>query len=277
MFRRIRLAPPRSAPTAQVICYKTSYLQDPLYGQDNALVTNDFREPPDPDPESSLTGTLYEGYPDRGGLRGAAPRTPGCSGDRRPRGRPFPALVGIEYDRVNPCYPVERPIQVLSHSPLTCTASTATPTPPTTPTPAGPGCSTRAPCAGSSPSGRPPTTGASPGPAAGSPAGSPPTCCGPSPTARPPRSYPARDNLAQIHEWVGDPIATGHDLWGPKTCHESRYRAAIGAVRGAAARSPLAARRRIVGRRPAVGRPAAGGGGWTKKVTRDAHAADTGR
>jgi hypothetical protein len=29
-------------------------------------------------------------------------------------------LVGIEYDRVNPAYPVQRPIEVLSHSPLTC-------------------------------------------------------------------------------------------------------------------------------------------------------------
>jgi hypothetical protein len=29
----------------------------------DALVTNDFREPPDPDPESSVIGTLYEGFP----------------------------------------------------------------------------------------------------------------------------------------------------------------------------------------------------------------------
>jgi hypothetical protein len=28
--------------------------------------------------------------------------------------------VGVEYDRVNPAYPVQRPIEVLSHSPLTC-------------------------------------------------------------------------------------------------------------------------------------------------------------
>ena len=29
-------------------------------------------------------------------------------------------LVGIEYDRVNPGWPVRRPIEILSHSPLTC-------------------------------------------------------------------------------------------------------------------------------------------------------------
>ncbi len=35
-------------------------------------------------------------------------------------GDSFPHLVGVEYDRVNPAYPVQRPIEVLSHSPLTC-------------------------------------------------------------------------------------------------------------------------------------------------------------
>jgi hypothetical protein len=35
-------------------------------------------------------------------------------------GTSFANLVGVEYDRVNPGYPVRRPIQVLSHSPLTC-------------------------------------------------------------------------------------------------------------------------------------------------------------
>jgi hypothetical protein len=35
-------------------------------------------------------------------------------------GANMPNLVGIEYDRVNPVYPVPRPIQVLSHSPLVC-------------------------------------------------------------------------------------------------------------------------------------------------------------
>jgi hypothetical protein len=44
-----------------------------MYGRDDALVTNDYRE-----------------------------------------------LAGIEYDRVNPGSPLERPLQVLSHSPLTC-------------------------------------------------------------------------------------------------------------------------------------------------------------
>ena len=27
--------------------------------------------------------------------------------------------------------------------------------------------------------------------------------------------YPAHDNLAQMQEWAGDPIAAGHNLWPP--------------------------------------------------------------
>ena len=105
MFRRTRLASSRLGPQRLVICYKTSYLQDPMYGKDNALVTSDWREPPDPDPESSLTGTLYESQPGRRRLRGGHPATPGCSpGPACAKGTRFPGLVGIEYDRVNPGY-----------------------------------------------------------------------------------------------------------------------------------------------------------------------------
>ena len=54
-------------------------------------------------------------------LCGRLPATPGCSpGPGVQKGTRFPGLVGIEYDRVNPDSPVERPIEILSHSPLTC-------------------------------------------------------------------------------------------------------------------------------------------------------------
>jgi hypothetical protein len=116
MFRRTRL----DAGGRLVICYKTSYTEDPLYGKDDALVTSDWREPPVPDPESSLIGTLYEGYP---AVAAYVATAPGCwvfAGTGVPAGERFANLVGVEYDRVNPAYPVPRPIQVLSHSPLVC-------------------------------------------------------------------------------------------------------------------------------------------------------------
>jgi len=113
MFRRTRL----DMGSRLVICYKTSYLADPMYGVDNALVTSDWRDAPDPEPESSVIGTLYEGYP------AVAPYvvvSPSSWVFKGAGGGSFPNLVGVEYDRVNPVYPVQRPIEVLSHSPLVC-------------------------------------------------------------------------------------------------------------------------------------------------------------
>jgi hypothetical protein len=116
MFRRTRL----DDGGRLVICYKTSYTEDPEYGKDNALVTSDWREPPDPDPESSLIGTIYEGYPAVAPYVVVSPKSWLFAGTGVPKGASFHNLIGIEYDRVNPAYPVPRPIQVLSHSPLIC-------------------------------------------------------------------------------------------------------------------------------------------------------------
>jgi len=116
LFRRTRL----SGDGRQVICYKTSYTSDPMYGKDDTLVTSDWRAAPDPDPESSLIGTIYEGYPANASFVVASPGAWMYNGTGVSAGESFPNLVGIEYDRVDPAFPVERPIQVLSHSPLTC-------------------------------------------------------------------------------------------------------------------------------------------------------------
>ncbi len=120
MFRRIRLDATAVGPARLVICYKTSYARDPMYGVQDALVTSDWREPPRPDPESSLIGTLYEGYPAVASYVVAAPDSWVFAGTGVTAGTRLRNLVGVEYDRVNPAYPVPRPIHVLSHSPLIC-------------------------------------------------------------------------------------------------------------------------------------------------------------
>jgi hypothetical protein len=120
MFRRTRLASTSLGINRMIICYKTSYLDDPMYGRDDALVTSDWREPPVPDPESSLTGTLYESNPVTADFVVETPHSWVFKGTGVRKGSRFPGLVGPEYDRVNPGTRVERPVQVLSHSPLTC-------------------------------------------------------------------------------------------------------------------------------------------------------------
>jgi hypothetical protein len=120
LFRRTRLEKTALGADRLVVCYKTAYTQDPMYRKDLAQVTSDWREPPNPDPESSLIGTSYEGYPVDAAYVVSSPSSWVFKGTGVRSGDSFPHLVGIEYDRVNPAYPLQRPIEVLSHSPLTC-------------------------------------------------------------------------------------------------------------------------------------------------------------
>jgi hypothetical protein len=213
MFRRTRLASTRLGARRLVICYKTSYLQDPMYGKDNALVTSDWREPPDPDPESSLTGTLYESNPTLADFVVASPDAWLFQGTGVREGTRFRGLVGIEYDRVNPDSPVERPIEILSHSPLTCRGVNSYSDSAYYTQSSGAGVFNtgttrwvRSLSGGNIGFGidgrterftRQVTANVlrafADGPAAA--------------------KYPARDNLQKVHEWAGDPIAAHHNLW----------------------------------------------------------------
>lgn len=120
MFRRIRLQQSPVGEARQVVCYKTAYRADPMYGKDPGAVTSDWRAAPHPDPESTLIGTIYEGYPVDAPLVVSSASSWVYQGTGVPDGASFPHLVGVEYDRVDPAYPLQRPLEVLSHSPLTC-------------------------------------------------------------------------------------------------------------------------------------------------------------
>jgi hypothetical protein len=214
MFRRTRLASTRLGERRLIICYKTSYLQDPMYGKDSALVTSDWREPPHPDPESSLIGTLYESNPADAPYVVASPDSWLFAGTGVRKGTAFTGLVGIEYDRVNPVYPVERPIEALSHSPLTCRGVNSY---------SDSAYYTHRGGAGVFTAGTMRWVACTNGlrlfglnrrataftrrvtanvlrAFAGGPA-----------AAR----YPARDNLDAMQEWAGDPVAAQHNLWPP--------------------------------------------------------------
>ena len=73
-----------------------------------------------PDPESSLTGVIYEGYPVDAPYVIHQPDHWLFAGTGVRKGQSFEHLVGVEFDRVNLGYPTPRPIQVLAHSPVVC-------------------------------------------------------------------------------------------------------------------------------------------------------------
>ncbi|MFL4946187.1 N,N-dimethylformamidase beta subunit family domain-containing protein [Streptomyces sp. MMS24-I31] len=119
-FRRVRLEAGGAAADRTVVCYKSAYRTDPCYPSRPALVTTDFRQAPGADPESSLTGVLYEGYPvDAPYVVHAADHWLHEGTGARP-GESFGHLVGVEYDRVTPGAPVPGPLEVTAHSPLVC-------------------------------------------------------------------------------------------------------------------------------------------------------------
>jgi hypothetical protein len=215
-FRRTRIGSTRLGNGRLVICYKTSWQQDPMWPSRPDLVTSDWREPPHQDPESSLIGTLYESNPVDAAYVVASPDAWMFRGTGVRKGTSFTGLVGIEYDRVNPGSPIERPIEVLSHSPLICRGIHSY---------SDSAYYTHRGGAGVFNSGtmrwvysmarahgfgldartarftRRATAnllhGFADGPAAA--------------------KHPAHDNLAEMHEWPGDPIAAGHNLWPPVT------------------------------------------------------------
>jgi hypothetical protein len=214
MFRRTRLAATRLGANRLVICYKSSYRQDPMYGKDDALVTSDWRQPPHPDPESSLTATSFEAYPVTADYIVVAPDSWLFHGTGAHLGTRVRGLVGDAYDRVNPAYPVPRPIEILSHSPVTCRGTRSYSDSSYYTRGRGAGVFS----AGTTrwvPSLAPPYGGELSGDAAAftgqvtanvllafaqGPAGI---------------RYSASENLAAMHEWPGDPVAAGHDLWPP--------------------------------------------------------------
>jgi hypothetical protein len=118
VFRRVRFEPSPTGPRRLMVNYKRT--SDPLYGKDNGQVTVDWREPPSLDPESSLTGTLYECNPVDADLVIIDAANWLFAGTAAQDGQHLPHMVGSEYDRVNPGAPTPPDIEVLSHSPVDC-------------------------------------------------------------------------------------------------------------------------------------------------------------
>jgi hypothetical protein len=117
--RHIRFASSALGERRLVVCYKSA-AEDPMRADDPSETTQDWRLPPMSRPENQLTGTYYQCFP------GNAPFVVWdadawvFAGTGARRGSAYKGLVGVEYDRVvrDPAPPA--PLQVLSHSPVTC-------------------------------------------------------------------------------------------------------------------------------------------------------------
>ncbi|WP_256090478.1 N,N-dimethylformamidase beta subunit family domain-containing protein, partial [Actinacidiphila rubida] len=125
-YRRVRLEPGsgagRDGRPRTVVCYKTDFHVDPYLEKHPTMATTDFRSGPGADPESSLTGVIYEGFPTDAPFVVERPDHWVFAGTGVRKGQAFPHLVGVEYDRVRPGDPTppHAPIEIVGHSPLVC-------------------------------------------------------------------------------------------------------------------------------------------------------------
>jgi hypothetical protein len=119
VYRHIRFASSRLGPDRVEICYKAAGL-DPMDGRHNSQTTQNWRDPPDPRPESVLTGVFYECNPVSARYVVVDPGNWIFAGTGVRRGTSFRGMVGPEYDRVNPAVPFPKPLEILAHSPLSC-------------------------------------------------------------------------------------------------------------------------------------------------------------
>ncbi|MFC4030391.1 N,N-dimethylformamidase beta subunit family domain-containing protein [Streptomyces polygonati] len=119
-YRRVRLERGPSGPVRTVVCYKTDYAADPYLAKHPSMATTDFRSHPAADPESALTGVIYEGFPTDAPYVVERPGHWLFAGTGVGRGESFDHLVGVEYDRVVPHFTAPSPLEIVAHSPLVC-------------------------------------------------------------------------------------------------------------------------------------------------------------
>ncbi|MFI8101011.1 N,N-dimethylformamidase beta subunit family domain-containing protein [Streptomyces sp. NPDC086023] len=118
-YRRVRYDCSPVGPDRVVVCYKDDYAADPGFRRGEPP-TNDFRSRPLPEPESSLLGVLYDGFPvDAPYVVSEAGHWLLAGTGVRP-GDSFAHLVGVEFDRVPTSRATLRPVEVLAHSPVVC-------------------------------------------------------------------------------------------------------------------------------------------------------------
>jgi hypothetical protein len=123
VFRHVRWAASPLGADREIICYKDAP-SDPMYATDTSQTTQDWRDGPDPRPENVLTGSFYQCNPVDAPYVVYDPGNWIFAGTGVTAGSSFPGLVGPEYDRVVDIATTPHPIEVLSHSPLTCSGHT---------------------------------------------------------------------------------------------------------------------------------------------------------
>jgi len=115
VYWRTRLADHVDGDPRTVVGYKSA-TADPVQGP---TTTTHWRGAPDPDPENSLVGTLYEDFPASGPLVVTDPGFFLFRGTGTRAGTAYPGLIGTEINRAYPVAGTPPSLRVVAHSPVT--------------------------------------------------------------------------------------------------------------------------------------------------------------
>ena len=100
-----------------VVGYKAEAANDPVQGAETTAM---WRANPQPKPENSLTGQLYECFPARGPLVVTDPGFWMFAGTGAKQGSQYNGLVGVEIDRAYPIKGTPKTLHVAAHTPVDC-------------------------------------------------------------------------------------------------------------------------------------------------------------
>ncbi len=118
IYRHIRMEPSPLGENRIEVDYKV-FEEDPVARTDPAAATTQWRNLPDPRPESVLLGNFYRCNPASADMIAVDPANWLLAG-LVTQGERLPGLIGNEYEKVDLDVPTPRPIEVLFHSPVRC-------------------------------------------------------------------------------------------------------------------------------------------------------------
>ena len=116
-YRQIRLEPSPLGPDRHVVCYKSA-AEDPMSRVNSALVTVNWDQPPVSDPESTLTGSMYQDVEANADLVITDPTSWVLAGTGLTAGQHLPRVIQGEFDRYVPGPSAPADLDIIAHSPV---------------------------------------------------------------------------------------------------------------------------------------------------------------
>jgi hypothetical protein len=116
-YRQIRLQPSPLGPDRAMVCYKSA-AEDPMTGNDDALVTVNWDQAPVSNPESLMTGNTYQDIGADADMVVIDPTSWVLAGTGLTAGQHLPKAVQGEFDRYVPGSASPANADIVAHSPI---------------------------------------------------------------------------------------------------------------------------------------------------------------